>query len=509
MFLRLHPLQPRPFLKGFALRGERSGKVAGSPRCNSSSHMKKFIGILVGSALTFAVSSQAQVNSGSDGSDGAFNPTQSVTINMADHPNGIYQYTTVNIPGNVTVTFTPNANNTPVVWLVQTDCVIAGTVSVFGSEINGGVGASGGPGGFRGGHAPLESSGTGETGQGPGGGVGGNVNTGLGGGNASFGDQGGQDVDYQPRAGNVYGNLFLLPLVGGSGGAGGSSYPSARNGGGGGGGAILIAASNLIQMNGSVSAKGGGATTSYNSNQWGGGGGSGGAIRLVSTRIVGGGGLYASAGLFRVFNGAQYSGSTAGRGRIRIDALENNFGGSIDGVWTQGFQPIIIPAPGQGVQLHIQSVAGNSVPSNPGGVLANPDVIVPAQQNNPIPIVVSCTNVPLNTEISVVVHPANGTDVQAVGINNSGTTASSTATVSLNMPRGGGIIYAKCVTGIVGGGTPSSSTSKSVKAASYAETGLTADGERFAKVETKATLGGKQETTFITESGKRFQLPAK
>jgi hypothetical protein len=59
-----------------------------------------------------------QFNSGSDGSDGAFNPTQNVLIDKADHPDGIYQYTSVNIPSGVTVTFTPNAKNTPVIWLV-------------------------------------------------------------------------------------------------------------------------------------------------------------------------------------------------------------------------------------------------------------------------------------------------------------------------------------------------------------------------------------------------------
>jgi hypothetical protein len=58
----------------------------------------------------------AQVNSGSNGSDGAFNPTTNTVINMADHPTGIYQYSSVNIPGNVTVSFIPNAANTPVVW---------------------------------------------------------------------------------------------------------------------------------------------------------------------------------------------------------------------------------------------------------------------------------------------------------------------------------------------------------------------------------------------------------
>jgi hypothetical protein len=45
--------------------------------------------------LSLCVSAVAQVNSGSDGSDGAFNPTTNIVINMADHPTGIYQYTSV------------------------------------------------------------------------------------------------------------------------------------------------------------------------------------------------------------------------------------------------------------------------------------------------------------------------------------------------------------------------------------------------------------------------------
>ena len=172
--------------------------------------------------------------------------------------------------------------------------------------------------------------------------------------------------------------------------------------------------------------------------------------------------------------------------------------------FTRGFQPIIIPAAGQGIQLGIQSLAGVAVPASPSGVLANPDVIIPAQQANPIPIVVRCTNIPLNTEISVVVHPANGPDVQAVGLNNAGTAASSTATVSLNMPRGGGIIYAKAVTGIAGGGA-SIGNPADAKTRSLAETGWTADGERFAKMEITAALGGPQRVAYITESGKRYE----
>ena len=38
-------------------------------------------------------SARAPVNSGSTGANGAFNPTTNTVINMADHPTGIYHYT--------------------------------------------------------------------------------------------------------------------------------------------------------------------------------------------------------------------------------------------------------------------------------------------------------------------------------------------------------------------------------------------------------------------------------
>src|ERR1035437_8045068 len=124
--------------------------------------------ILVCALLLAGVTALAQVNSGSDGHDGAFNPTTTNTvIDMDDHPDGIYQYTSINIPTNVTVTFIPNAANTPVVWLVQSNCVISGTVNVSGQDANGAGGSGGGPGGYRGGNG----GGSATPGQGPGGGA--------------------------------------------------------------------------------------------------------------------------------------------------------------------------------------------------------------------------------------------------------------------------------------------------------------------------------------------------
>jgi hypothetical protein len=114
---------------------------------------------------------QAQVNSGSNGSDGALNPATNIVINMADHPDGIYHYTSVNISNGVTVTFIPNANNTPVVWLVQSDCTIAGSVSLKPADTGDGIiGVVGGPGGWRGGNGTIAPGSLPTSGFGPGGG---------------------------------------------------------------------------------------------------------------------------------------------------------------------------------------------------------------------------------------------------------------------------------------------------------------------------------------------------
>jgi len=371
--------------------------------------------------------SWAQVNSGSDGSDGAFNPTTNIVINMADHPTGIYQYTSVNIPANVTVTFTPNANNTPVIWLVQSNLTISGVVNLSGQTspaASGGppTGGLGGPGGGSGGNGgPTPSSG-----QGYGAGT---ANLGKDGANASFATLGVTNNNQIPP-GLTYGNVYLLPLVGGSGGGGSSS-----SGGGGGGGAILIAASGAISLNGGVYSQGG----SWSGGRWS-GAGSGGAVRLVASQIYG-------SGWINTAGGSYGGGPGGGSGFVRFDSYNNAFTGAVYGQFTFGSQFIIIPASGQLPQLTVTSVGGVPVSASPTGLLSTPDAVLSAQQNNPIPIVVSCANLPLNTLITVSVTPANGLPVSAVGYNSTGTLASSTASVSLNIPRGGGLIYATAATG--------------------------------------------------------------
>lgn len=367
-------------------------------------------------ALLLGMNTNAQVNSGSNGSDGALDfsaitYSTNIVINMADHPNGIYQYTYVTIPSGVTVTFVPNANNTPVYWLVQNNVVINGIVNVSGQSAANSQGAMGGPSGYQGGNGSPGSNIPGSSGQGPGGGSGSSSNS-----------TGGS---YN------YGNQFLIPLLGGSGGGG------APNGGGGGGGALLIATSASITVGGAIHADGG---SGYGSDE---GAGSGGAIRLVATQIFGSGSISANGGSEPYAQGQQ----NGGAGRIRFDTYDNEFhGGGIGGQFTQGSQFIIIPTAGQLPQLTVTSVGGVPVSASPTGVLSTPDAVLSAQQNNPIPIVVSCANLPLNSQITVSVKPASGAAVSATGLNSTGTVSSSTATISIVIPRGGGVIYATAAT---------------------------------------------------------------
>jgi hypothetical protein len=389
---------------------------------------------VLASLLLLCASARAQVNSGSNGGDGALDFSSltnlgystNIVIDMHDHSNGIYQYTSVNIPANVTVTFIPNANNSPVTWLVQSNALINGTINVSGQDENGAIGGIGGPGGWSGGSGGSNPS----SGQGPGGG---NYYDATHAGGGSYGSQGTPPGGAAP--GSVYGNSFLLPLLGGSGGAGCSIS------GGGGGGAILIAASNSIVLNGQIIATGGVGwyVIGYSAS----GSGSGGGIRLIATLFTGNGAINANGGGYNITG--PYVG---GNGRVRIDALENTFGGTFaGGVVSQGFQPIIIQTNGQGIQLAIATVGGAAVSANPTGQFITPDTLIPGSATNPIPVVVSCQNLPLNTPVTVTLDPANGPSVSAIGTNNVGTLASSTATVSLVIPRGGGIIYATATAG--------------------------------------------------------------
>ena len=243
----------------------------------------------------------AQLNIPSDGSDGALNITSNTVIdlskasygiwsqdNTTNSGNGVYdavqwavvfKYSSVTIVSNSTVTFQNHPSHAPVVWLVQSNATINGTVSVNGST--GYIGTPGSlmpwepaPGGFRGGAY-------GQSGIGAGFGPGGLA--------ASSG------YTSASSYGSGYGNPQILPLMGGSGGGAmlnggtqvGTSGPS-------GAGAILIAARQTVIVNGAITAVGG--QNSYGSPV----GAGDGAIKIIANQVLGGGAVNARNGKTRV-----------------------------------------------------------------------------------------------------------------------------------------------------------------------------------------------------------------
>jgi len=359
--------------------------------------------------------------SGSTGADGAFTPAANTTVTLP--PSGVFNYTTVNIPAGVTVTYTPNAANTPVTVLATGNVTIAGILSVNGTNgANGSTtgplvnpGALGGPGGFNGGQGgSRDGTLAASSGHGPGGGA-------VTPANAVSGSYG-VPVDF----------VSLLPLFGGSGGAGviatggGLSGPS----GAGGGGAVVIASSTLISVSGTIRANGGDAGTGFLGAA--GGVGSGGAIRLVAPQISGAGSLLVNAGI---------GGVVGGRGNIRLEAFTLGFSGTTTfaalstslspGPVTAASTPALINLP----TLTISSVGSTGAPAIPGGSYTTADIALPAGTANPVPVTLTVTNIPVGTVFSVVLRPPAG-NATTVTVGSSGTFAVATATTNVSFPLG-------------------------------------------------------------------------
>lgn len=382
--------------------------------------------LIVGSAvlLLWTVTAVAQTyNSGSTGADGAFAPTANTTLTLP--PNGIFNFTTVNIPAGVTVTFAKNSANTPVTMLATGDVTVAGAIDVSGLSgvpplVSGPIVSSGGaagPGGFSGGQGGARgaTNNAASAGQGPGGGP--------------------------PRGAGTYGAsssfISLIPLFGGSGGGGGfGTATSSGASGGGGGGAIVIASSSKIVVTGSITANGGNgnAVQQFQCVNAEAGGGSGGAIRLVAPEISGTGTLQAVAGL----GGGPCSGSTPGR--VRLEAFTHGYAGTSNPVFstavspgpvTDASSPALVNLP----TLTISSIGGEASSATPVASYTTADVSLPSGTTNPVPVVLAATNTPVGTVFTVKLIPqfAAPTEYTAPSI---GTFSNSTATIDVTFPQG-------------------------------------------------------------------------
>ncbi len=419
------------------------------------------------SVLSWNSAAQATFVSGSTGADGAFNPTANTELQLP--PNGIFNFTTVNIPSGVTVTFTKNAANTPVYILATGDVTVAGTIDIKGGTVIHGTTTPGigGVGGYAGGYGGSTGL-SGGNGMGPGGGNGGTINCVQGAG-GSFGTIGGSRGGNCGASRPVYGNAKLLPLIGGSGGGGNAS---SGHGGGGGGGAILIASSGTITITGSIIANGG-----QSSGYWydDGGGGSGGAVKLVANTIVGNGTISA-------IGGVQCCNVSGGFGRIRLEAYTNNRTAGTDPAYSYGLPISIFVA--NPPSLSITSIAGANAPSSPTGSYAQPDMLLPSTTTNPVVVNVSASNIPVGTSVTVRAIPQYGSENTAISTL-SGTVASSTASASVNLSTS----YSNIITA----------------EATFTIVGMFYDGEEIDRVRVAATMGGKSETTYITKSGKEIK----
>lgn len=261
-------------------------------------------------------------SSGSNGSDGALNLTTPGTIlfdpksfNPPLDPDGdnIFHFTTINIAAGVTVKLSGKIFTRPVIWLATGAVTIDGVIDLNGEaghlrtsvssvrapSVPGAGGYSGGVGG-----SDASTSTPAQPGNGPGGGVIGSNGSPVGG---------------TLSGGTFTGNLFLVPLVGGSGGGGELLGGGFGAGGGAGGGAVLIASSNSIAVNGLITANGGAADSSASA-----GGGSGGGIRLMAPAISGNGSLLALGGN-AALEGNGNDSFRGVRGRVRIEAFSFSF----------------------------------------------------------------------------------------------------------------------------------------------------------------------------------------
>ncbi|MBX7135917.1 MAG: hypothetical protein K1X67_24880 [Fimbriimonadaceae bacterium] len=385
----------------------------------------------------------AQVNSYSDGSDGAFNPSAGLTtIDLGLAPttswtspgtgNGVYdpskwavvfKYSSVNIDAGKTVKFTNHPKTPPVVWLVQGDVTINGIVDLDGGYGPSNTGQFGipGPGGFRGGSFAVGGNNV-TAGFGPGGSS--NVNghsTGEGG---SYGTA--PTLGQAAGKGPVYGNAQILPLIGGS---GSKARVHDGYGGFGGGGAILIVASGNITINGTIRAN------SYDiGGAWC---GSGGAVRLVANRVTGTGIVQAVA-----------STGYGGNGRIRIERLDagSTFSGGVSptpsSIVLTGPEPVIWPT-NTHPTLAVTSVDGVSVPADPASNFNAPDLQIGPAATSVVRL--EAANVPTDGSwrVQVRVVPRNGVDSFANATLVSGNQVASIWEATVTLPQGGAAVTAR------------------------------------------------------------------
>jgi len=456
----------------------------------------------------------AAFESGSTGTDGAFNPLVDTVLQLPE--DGVFNFTTVTIPSGVIVRFKKNTINTPVTMLASGNMTIDGNIYLIGGDGkhtgakgdgnigDDGIAGIGAPGGFDGGVGGRPPHGHGGQGLGPGGGQGGKPYSSFkcGGGGGGFGGAGA--TAYHPnncgkvtKGGSAYGTATLLPLIGGSGGGGGMAGPIfAGSGGGGGGGAILLASSGTVTVNGRIYAYGGlsGSTIGTAYVNGSGGGGSGGAIRIMATTIKGNGAINANGRGISTNGTSSYSnetGGSGGAGRVRLEAENILRTAATTPVYSFSATPkdiFVAGLPG----LVITRVAGVDAPASPSG---SADIVLAEDTANPVLVEFSAHGVPVGNTVTLTLTPTYGVVTKVTSDALAGSDQAATAKVSVDIPSGPS--------------TLSASVSFTVTEQQSVAFSAFTEGEKVATVSVDVESGKGSMTTFTTVSGKQYTVPSK
>lgn len=399
-----------------------------------------------------------------DGSDGALNVTssnlvidlslagtqpdwESTTNGTPTHgvydPNRwaiIFRYSSVNINSGRTVTFINHESRAPVVWLVDGNVTINGTLVLDGKDGHLGIAQGGtvfvsqpGPGGFRGGVSRQPASPQ-SAGYGPGGSRNANNDQYPNGASHAAAGSGTNPASAGPQ----YGSALCNPLVGGSGSTSflRSSGVNGNDGGGGaGGGAILIAATQSITVgtSGQIRADGGRGVNQAS-------GGSGGTIRLVSDQVTGSGNIFARGGTAVGFDGSV--------GRIRI---ETNLPSSLNPIPLDpetfaiaGTTAVLWPPVGSPT-IRVASIDGHVVGDDPLATIDFPASDILMNNPNSVPVLVDCANVPISSVVTVRAVLKNGQDVNTTATFVSGDVNASIWQALVQLPDGYSVIQARAI----------------------------------------------------------------
>ena len=144
--------------------------------------------------------------------------------------------------------------------------------------------------------------------------------------------------------------------------------------------------------------------------------------------------------------------------------------------------------------LAITTVGNVAVPQVTKGTYNNVDVTLPYGTQNPVPVVISATNIPTPQNVTVTVIPQTGATSTATAAL-SGTTASSTATANVNLVTNTPTPYILMV-----------SASNIPVAALFGDRPIYAEGERVKTIKITSTMGEGAKIFYVTESGKEVPV---